>query len=176
MSIAGAPRQKTKVPEYCRRFQKILDLPDNLPLPRPGHRVSSPTNRRSFELPDIPLPYRWLIVLAYVAIIVALSIAPGVAQPDDTIFSWLVVFTAAPVQKALHFVIYAALVVLWMWTLEAIGSRAIRALLSVTIAIGLGAVLEWYQLSVPGRFGSFADVLLNSAGAIVGLVLALLLI
>jgi hypothetical protein len=80
------------------------------------------------------------------------------------------------VQKALHFVLYAALVVLWMWTLEAIGSRAIRALLSVTIAIGLGAVLEWCQLSVPGRFGSFTDVLLNSSGAIAGLLLALLLL
>ena len=127
-------------------------------------------------MPNIPLPYRYLIVLAFVALIVALSIAPGRAQPDDTVFSWLVVNTAAPVQKALHFVIYAALVVLWMWTLEAVGSRTLRALLSVTLAIGLGAVLEWYQLSVPGRFGSLTDVLLNSAGAIIGLLLAILLL
>jgi glycopeptide antibiotics resistance protein len=127
-------------------------------------------------LPDFPLPYRWLIMLSYVATIVALSIAPGHAQPDDTIFSWLVVFTATPVQKALHFVIYAALVMLWMWTLEGIRSRSLRALLSVALAIGLGAVLECYQLSVPGRFGSFADVLLNSAGAIAGLLLAMILL
>ena len=114
--------------------------------------------------------------MAFVALIVALSIAPGRAQPDDTVFSWLVVHTAAPVQKALHVAIYAALVLLWMWALEAIGSRALRALLSVTFAIGLGALLEWYQLSVPGRFGSFTDVLLNSAGAIAGLLLALILL
>lgn len=125
---------------------------------------------------DIPLPYRCLITLAFVAIIIALSIAPGRAQPGDTVFSWLVVNTAAPVQKALHVAIYAALVVLWMWTLDAIGSRAFRALLSVTLAIILGAVLEWCQLSVPGRFGSFTDVLLNSAGAVAGLLLALLLL
>lgn len=127
-------------------------------------------------MPDFPLPCRWLIILAYVAMIIALSIAPGHAQPDDTIFSWLVIFTAAPVQKALHFVIYAALVVLWMWTLDTIGPRSLRALLSVMLAIGLGAILEWYQLSVPGRFGSITDVLLNSAGAIAGLLLALLLL
>ena len=127
-------------------------------------------------MPDIALPYRWLLLMAFVSLIVTLSIAPGRAQPGDTIFSWLVVFTAAPVQKALHFVIYAALVVLWMWTLDTIGSLTLRALLSVMLAIGLGAILEWYQLSVPGRFGSFTDVLLNSAGAIAGLLLALLLL
>lgn len=105
-----------------------------------------------------------------------LSIAPGSAQPGDTVFSWLVALTATPVQKALHFVIYAALAVLLMWTLDAIGSRTVRALLSATLAVALGAVLEWYQLSVPGRFGSFTDVLLNSAGAMAGLLLALLLL
>jgi hypothetical protein len=133
-------------------------------------------NRRFIELPDIPLPYRYLIVLVFIAIIVALSITPGRAQPGDTVFSWLYVNTAAPVQKVLHLVIYAALVMLWMWALEAVGSRSLRAVLSVTLAIGLGAVLEWYQLSVPGRFGTLTDVLLNSAGAFIGLLLAMLLL
>jgi glycopeptide antibiotics resistance protein len=127
-------------------------------------------------LPNLPLPYRWLILLAFVALTVMLSIAFGSAQPGDTVFSWLVALTATPVQKALHFVIYAALAVLLMWTLDAIGSRTVRALLSATLAVALGAVLEWYQLSVPGRFGSFTDVLLNSAGAMAGLLLALLLL
>ena len=133
-------------------------------------------NYRFIELPDIPLPYRYLIVLVFIAIVVALSITPGRAPPGDTVFSWLFVNTTAPVQKALHVVIYAALVVLWMWALEAVGSRTLRAVLSVTLAIGLGAILEWCQLSVPGRFGSFTDVLLNSAGAFIGLLLAMLLL
>jgi VanZ family protein len=127
-------------------------------------------------LPNLPLPYRWLILLAFVALTVMQSIAPGSARPGDTVFSWLVALTATPVQKALHFVIYAALAVLLMWTLDAIGSRTVRALLSATLAVALGAALEWYQLSVPGRFGSFTDVLLNSAGAMAGLLLALLLL
>mgnify|MGYP001821846347 FL=1 len=74
----------------------------------------------------------------------------------------------------MHVAMYAALVVLWMWTLEAVGSRALRALLSVILAIGLGALLEWRQLYVAGRFGTLTDVLLNSAGAVIGLVLAIL--
>jgi hypothetical protein len=124
----------------------------------------------------MPLLYRWLISLAFVAIIVALSIVPGRAQPGDTVFSWLVLNTAAPVQKALHVAVYAALVVLWMWTFEAIGSRAFRALLSVFLAMVLGAVLEWYQLYVPGRYGTLTDVLLNGVGAVAGLLLAIILL
>ena len=124
-------------------------------------------------MPDIPMLYRWLVTLAFVALIIALSILPGRAEPGDSVFSWLVVNTAPPVQKAMHVAIYAALVVLWIWALEAVGSRALRALLSVILAIGLGALLEWRQLYVAGRFGTLTDVLLNSVGAVVGLILAI---
>lgn len=113
--------------------------------------------------------------MALVAIIVALSIAPGRAEPGDTLFSWLVVNTAKPLQKSFHIAIYAALVVLCMWTLESVGSRSLRALLSVLFAISLGALLEWHQLSVPGRFGTLTDVLLNCVGAVAGLLLVLIL-
>ena len=127
-------------------------------------------------MPDIPLIYRCLLTLAFIAMIVALSIIPGRAEPSDSVFSWLVVNTAPPVQKAMHVAVYAALVVLWMWTLEAVGSRALRALLSVALAIGLGALLEWCQLYVAGRFGTLSDVLLNGVGALLGLVLAIVLL
>ena len=125
-------------------------------------------------MPDIPLLYRWLVTLAFISVIVTLSILPSRAEPGDSVFSWLVINTAPPIQKAMHVAMYAALVVLWMWTLEAVGSRALRALLSVILAIGLGALLEWRQLYVAGRFGTLTDVLLNSAGAVIGLVLAIL--
>jgi hypothetical protein len=127
-------------------------------------------------LPDIPLIYRCMVTLAFIAMVIALSIVPGRAEPGDSVFSWLVVNTAAPVQKTMHVAIYAALVVLWMWTLEAIGSRALRALLSVLLAIGLGALLEWGQLYVAGRFGTLSDVILNGVGALLGLVLAIVLL
>ena len=127
-------------------------------------------------MPDIPLLYRWLVTLAFIALIIALSIVPGRAEPGDSVFSWLVVNTAAPVQKTMHVAIYAALVVLWMWALEAVGSRALRALLGFILAIGLGALLEWCQLYVAGRFGTLSDVLLNGVGALLGLLLAIFLL
>jgi len=128
---------------------------------------------RVSELPDIPLLYRCLVTLAFISVIVALSILPGRAEPGDSVFSWLVANTAPPLQKAMHVASYAALVVLWMWALEAVGSRTLRALLGVILAIGLGALLEWRQLHVAGRFGTLTDVLLNSVGAVVGLILAI---
>ena len=41
---------------------------------------------------------------------------------------------------------------------------------------GLGVALEWYQTQVPGRYGTIVDVLLNVAGTVIGLGLAVLLI
>jgi len=131
---------------------------------------------RTFGLPDIPLLHRCLITLAFAAIIVALSIVPARIEPKWSVISRLVMNIAAPVQKILHVVIYAMLVVLSMWMLEFLGSRALGGLLSVMVAIGLGVLLEWCQLSVPGRYGTFSDILLNGAGAGAGLLLALILL
>ena len=118
--------------------------------------------------------YRLLITLLFVALIVALSVAPGNREAGDSLFVWLVATTATPLQKFLHVAIYAGLAILWVWTLEAIESRALRIALALLLTIGLGAVLEWYQTKVPGRFGSIADVFLNAVGALVGLVAALM--
>ena len=68
--------------------------------------------------------YRLAITLVFVGVVVALSIAPGIARPGDSMFSWLVVNTATPIQKAMHVAVYALLAVLWMWTLESVESRA----------------------------------------------------
>lgn len=121
-------------------------------------------------------PYRLGITLVCVGVVVALSIAPGIERPGDSIFSWLVVNTATLVQKALHVAVYAALAVLWMWTLASIESRVARIAVTLVVTVGLGATLEWYQTQIPGRFGTVADVFLNALGAIAGLLAALLLL
>jgi len=117
-----------------------------------------------------------MITILFVGIVVILSITPGKSQPGDSMFVWLVVHTPTPVQKFMHLVIYAALVVLWAWTLDAIESRAVRLLLAFLIAISLGSVLEWYQTKIPGRFGTIVDALLNAFGAVAGLLAALVLL
>ena len=38
---------------------------------------------------SVPVGYRWALTLAFVALIVGLSVTPGVERPDDNLFSWL---------------------------------------------------------------------------------------
>ena len=124
----------------------------------------------------VPTPYRWTVCLLFVGLVVALSLAPGVARPGDSIFVWIVTNTATPVQKLMHVIVYAVLALLWVWTLQTIESAVSRFGLALTIAVGLGALLEWYQTQVPGRFGTVGDVLLDLAGSLIGLLAAFLLL
>jgi VanZ family protein len=48
--------------------------------------------------------------------------------------------------------------------------------LVLVATVGLGAMFEWQQTRVPGRFGSVADALLNTLGAVAGLIAAILLL
>ena len=72
----------------------------------------------------------------------------------------------------------AGLVLSWLlvWTLEGIPVVAWRYVIAFIVASGFGALMEWCQTRVPGRFGTLADVGLNTAGAVIGLLAALLLL
>ena len=75
-------------------------------------------------------------------------------------------------QKLMHVVVYALLTLLLVWALNAAGWSPVRACAcGVSMAIALGALLEWVQLSVPGRFGNLLDIGLNITGAVFGLLL-----
>lgn len=125
---------------------------------------------------SIPVAYRWAITLLFVGLIVGLSVTPGIGRPDDNLFSWLFTNTAPPVQKVLHVVTYAVLATLWMWTLAGIEGVPRRMALAFALALLLGVALEWYQTTVPGRYGTISDVLLNSVGIVLGLFAALFLL
>ena len=125
---------------------------------------------------SIPVAYRWIVTLAFVGVIIGLSITPGIERPDDNLFSWLFAIASTPVQKAMHVVSYATLAFLWMWTLQGVTSFPMRLGASFLLTLGLGIALEWYQTQVPGRFGTIIDVVLNLVGTLVGLILAFFLI
>ena len=124
----------------------------------------------------IPISLRWILTLAVVAAVIVLSIIPGHARNGDSAFIWIFAATPAPLQKLMHFVMYAALGWLWAWTLEGLAPRWLRLTIAFVLAVGLGAALEWYQTRVPGRFGSLLDVLLNAVGVTAGLIAAALLL
>lgn len=109
-------------------------------------------------------------------VVAALSLTPDSDEPKGFGFVWLVHTTPSLLQKILHVGIYACLAVSWMWTLGRCRSITARFLWPFIATVGFGASLEWLQTFVPGRFGTAYDVVLNTCGALGGILLARLLL
>lgn len=124
----------------------------------------------------MPIAARILITLLFMALVVAVSVVPGRPVPGDSAFVWLVAETPTMLQKSMHVVVYAVMTLLWGWTLQSIRSRPLRLVVAAGVAVGFGALMEWLQTMVPGRFGTLIDVVLNALGVIAGLLLALFLL
>jgi len=110
------------------------------------------------------------------ALLTLASLIPGHPKSGDSAFIWLVAKTPTLMQKILHVCLYGVLALLLVWTLDGIQSRSYRFLISLVIAVAFGAVMEWCQTKVPGRYGAMYDVALNAAGAALGLLAAFFLL
>ena len=78
------------------------------------------------------------------------------------------------VRKCAHFSEYTLLGLLTALTCVLIFSRpAWRALLPIAFCVICSALDEWHQTFVAGRSGNFRDVLIDSGGALFGLLLSL---
>ncbi len=118
------------------------------------------------------LTTRITLTLCFMALLTLVSLIPGHPKPGDSAFIWLVAVTPTLIQKVLHFCLYGVLALLLVWTLDNIQPRTYRFLIALFIAVSFGAVMEWCQTKVPGRFGTVYDVALNAAGAALGLLAA----
>lgn len=80
------------------------------------------------------------------------------------------------IRKSAHFWIYAALGGVWFLFFHslALPSRQ-KWILAIAFAAGYAAIDELHQHFVPGRSGELQDVLLDSAGALLGILAASLL-
>ena len=125
---------------------------------------------------NVPFAVRLSMTLVMLILIVTVSVVPDQARPGDSVFVWLVSATPTPLQKLVHVLAYAVLAFLCMWTLDDIELPPIRITAALAITITTGALLEWYQISVPGRFGTMTDVILNAVGAIFGVLGAAMLL
>ena len=112
------------------------------------------------------------VTLILTAAIGVLSLTPDREYPGTSAFVWVVHLTPSLVQKTLHVLLYAALSVAWFSTLRSIESLKARYPVAFVVSVGYGTLLEWLQTFVPGRFGSLNDVLLDTIGALLGLVVA----
>lgn len=110
------------------------------------------------------------------ALVMLASLIPGQHKPGDSVFIWMIANTPTLIQKLLHVCLYGALTLLLIWTLDSIQSRTYRFMIALIIAVAFGAVMEWCQTKVPGRYGTVYDVVLNTAGAVLGLLVAVFLL
>jgi VanZ family protein len=117
-----------------------------------SHRVPSPFARIDGEY--TPVVLRWLAVVAWAAVIFALSSIPSLSTHLGT---WDTIL-----RKGAHLTEYAILAVLLVL---ATGSRAAAFALTVAYA----GTDEWHQTFVRGRHGSPVDVGIDAVGALIGL-------
>lgn len=108
-----------------------------------------------------------IAALAYMALLHRLSSIPGKVESPGAVD--LVYFSLTPaIQNLLHIPAFAVLAVLWRHALPNTAGGAAAVLL---LTGGYGAYDEWFQLGIPGRYGSLADWALDLFGALLGLAL-----
>lgn len=124
----------------------------------------------------LPLSVRVILIICLVALLAFASLVPGRLKSGGAGSVWIVAKTPVLMQKALHVCLYGLLAFLLVWTLDAVQSGTFRFLIPFIVAVGFGALMEWCQTKVPGRFGTLSDVALNAAGAGFGLLAAVYLL
>lgn len=113
-------------------------------------------------------PLGILLPLAWAGIIYGLSAIPGTVETPEggrVLFEWL----PPDLQNLLHIPVFAVLAALLCralvaWPLE---RRSVIAIALLATA-AWGVLDEWHQASVPGRYSSLTDVILDGIGAAAG--------
>lgn len=78
------------------------------------------------------------------------------------------------VRKQAHFWLYFALGILVVSSLRRVGMTGVKGfMLSIVICVIYAVTDEWHQLFVPGRGGQVSDVVIDSSGAVAGIVFIL---
>jgi hypothetical protein len=114
--------------------------------------------------------FQLALVVGYMAGIYGLSSIPGNIDPEDAAIYGIIAWTPPALQNLLHVPLFGLLAWLWYRTLEAWSMQHGAALTAACmLAVVYGAIDEWHQLHVPGRYASFTDIALNCAGAVLAL-------
>lgn len=132
---------------------------------------------------------RWGFIFIWMGVIFYLSHQPADAsnQLSGGITEWIVRsieivipftikigFLHIIIRKAAHFTAYFILGLLLMMAVQA-PSILKRTAISLVIAIIYAMSDEFHQTFIPGRSGMFTDVLIDSAGALTGIILFLII-
>lgn len=103
------------------------------------------------------------VLVSYMALIFILSSMPS----DAGEVGHLVAVIPSTIQKAGHFLAFGFLAWLWIWTLRAHGvPKRRRMVAAFVLTSAYGALTEFYQILVPGRFPLVTDFLLDLGGTL----------
>jgi len=112
---------------------------------------------------------RLLLPLAYTAAIFALSSIPDTETPANALESALR-WASPELQNLLHIPLFGGLAWCWDWGLRGwIRADRRRSAVALALTLAWSVLDELHQTTVPGRFGSLTDVLLNATGAVLAL-------
>jgi VanZ family protein len=115
---------------------------------------------------------QWLALLFTVVVILIMagSLMPMAEIPEQKKTVWEKIMSV--ITNLMHIPMYGVLTLVSLYYFECIRfSRLGGAVVSVLIAMSVGALVEGLQMYVPGRFGSLSDIGLNAAGMAGGLIL-----
>lgn len=108
-----------------------------------------------------------ILIAAYVLYTLSIGLRQALVPPDLHHF----------IRKNAHFFIYFILGVLVKYALNSSGSTGFKAVgISLLICVGYAFSDEIHQLVVPGRGGQLSDVVIDSCGAGLGILLQTLLV
>ena len=103
------------------------------------------------------------ITIGYMAVLLVLSVMPDIQSTLNPL-----VMVSPAVQNLAHVPAYGFLAILWIFNLRSSGTaRAQAVIAAMIIAAVYGLLIELLQTSVPGRFPSVLDGLLNVAGIVI---------
>lgn len=112
---------------------------------------------------------RVVVPLAYMAAIFALSSIPDTITPETSLeraLHWV----SPGFQNLLHIPLFGGLAWCWQWGLRGwIHNDTRRIAVALALTLAWAILDELHQTTVPGRFGSLTDILLNALGAVLAL-------
>ncbi|MDQ0160492.1 VanZ family protein [Alkalibacillus salilacus] len=129
----------------------------------------------------------WLLVILWMALIFYFSHQPGTESSDLSGSVMQIVLNLLPfvtedtafihllVRKGAHVFVYFVLVILLMNAIRSPNSRTVnRVVIALGVSVFYAASDEYHQTFIDGRAGQMSDVLIDSAGAVLGLSVYLL--
>ena len=129
------------------------------------YRNEHSCNMISFFL-SVRLSFRYALLVLYVGCIMALSLLPPQDFPEVRLFD--------NADKVVHLLMYFGFSMLGAWTLKVELNRS-RVWLILPSIIGWGILMEIFQFEMHlGRSFSFYDILANTTGVTMGILVYLL--